>query len=320
MTTVTGLPGSPAPHAPPRATPVSDDRARTVRGILTYLVLTAVLSGIIWHIVIAAKSLAPGGSGLYVLALMWCPAAAGLTTRLLFQRTLRGVGWGRPPWRYAWAGYWIPIAYASALYLPLWIAGYADFQSTGVQHLAGKLHIANSSSAPAVLAYVVVTGTLGMIPSSFAALGEELGWRGFLVPELNKVTSFGWVGFLSGLIWASWHMPLIIGADYHGDNPTWYSVVCFAIMVIAMGYVFAWIRLKSGSVWPAMLLHASHNLFVQAIFNPLTRKTPFINYTIGEFGAGLAIAVVAVALIIWPLRPRAGAVRSSLAPRTSAIG
>ncbi len=306
MTTGTGLPGSPARYSPPHATTVSDDRARTIRGIVTYLVLTAALSGIIWRIVIVARTLAPGGSGLYVLALMWCPAAAGLTTRLLFQRTLRGVGWGWPPRWSAWAGYWIPIAYASALYLPLWVAGYADFQSPRVQQLAARLHIATSSPALAVAAYVVVIGTLGMIPSSFSALGEELGWRGFLVPELSKVTSFGWVGFLSGLIWASWHMPLIIGADYHGDNPTWYSIACFAIMVIAMGYVFAWIRLKSGSVWPAMLLHASHNLFVQAIFNPLTRKTPFINYTIGEFGAGLAIALVAVALIIWPLRPRVG--------------
>jgi uncharacterized protein len=303
MTTATGLPSSPAQHSPAQAATASDDRARTIRGILTYLVVTAVLSGIIWRVMIAGRTLAPGGSSLWVLALMWCPAAAGLTTRLLFQRTLRGVGWGKPPTWYAWAGYWIPIAYASALYLPLWIAGYTNFQSPAVQHFAARFHVATSSPALTVVAYVLVFGTLGMIPNSFAALGEELGWRGFLVPELSKVTSFGWVGFLSGLIWASWHMPLIIGADYHGDNPTWYSVVCFAIMVIAMGYVFAWIRLKSGSVWPAMLLHASHNLFVQAIFNPLTRKTPFIDYTIGEFGAGLAILLVVLALIVWRKRP-----------------
>lgn len=306
MTTATGAPAAPPQYAPAQGATRSADRARTIRGIITYLVLTGVLSGIIWRVMIASRTLAPGGSSLWVIALMWCPAAAGLTTRLLFQRTLRGVGWGKPPAWYAWAGYWIPIAYASALYVPLGIAGYGDFNSPGIQHLASRFHLASSSPALTVLAYVLVIGTVGLIPDCFAALGEELGWRGFLVPELSKVTSFGWVGFLSGLIWASWHMPLIIGADYHGDNPTWYSVVCFAVMVIAMGYVFAWIRLKSGSVWPAMLLHGSHNLFVQAIFNPLTRKTPFTNYTIGEFGAGLAIALVVLALIIWPRRPQGG--------------
>jgi uncharacterized protein len=306
MPTATGAPTSPAGYSPAQGASGAADRGRTVRGIITYLVLTGVLSGIIWRMMIASRTLTPGGSSLWVIMLMWCPAAAGLTTRLVFQRTLRGVGWGKPPAWYAWAGYWIPIAYASALYLPLWIAGYGDFNSLGMQHVAARFHLTNSSPALTVLAYVLVMGTVGLIPDCFAALGEELGWRGFLVPELNKVTSFGWVGFLSGLIWASWHMPLIIGADYHGDNPTWYSIVCFAIMVIAMGYVFAWIRLKSGSVWPAMLLHGSHNLFVQAIFNPLTRKTPFINYTIGEFGAGLAIALIVVALIIWPRRPQGG--------------
>jgi membrane protease YdiL (CAAX protease family) len=254
---------------------------------------------------IQAKTLAVNGSGLYVLALMWCPATAGFVTRLLYQRTLRGVGWRVGPWKYEWAGYWIPLAYASAVYLPLWAAGYADFHADAITRLLARLHVGFLWTGAGVLVYILIAATVGVATSCISALGEELGWRGFLVPELAKVTSFGWVGFISGAVWASWHMPLIIGADYHGANPVWYSVLCFGVMVVAMGYLFAWIRLKSGSVWPAMLLHASHNLFVQAVFDPLTRHTPFTNYTIGEFGAGLAIAVVVVALIVWRHRPRA---------------
>jgi membrane protease YdiL (CAAX protease family) len=188
------------------------------------------------------------------------------------------------------------------VYIPLWLVGYADF-GFAVQRVA-SWHLPISGTPLSVLAYVVVVGTAGMVLNSVAALGEEIGWRGFLVPELAKVTSFGRVGFLSGLIWASWHVPLIVGADYHGRNPAWYSLLCFGIMVVAMGYVAAWIRLKSGSVWPAMLFHASHNLFVQAIFDPNTRSTPFTNYVTGEFGAGLAIAAIVVAMIIWPRRPQ----------------
>jgi len=303
MTTAAGLTNAPGQLSPAQSAIGSDERARTIRGIIVYLVLTAGLSAIFWRLMIAGKTLAPGGSPLYVLALMWCPAAAGIATRLLFQRSLRGVGWGLPPRFYGWAGYWIPIAYASAVYVPLWIAGYADFQSPNVQKVAGWIHLA-PSSALSVVAYIIVTGTAGMVLNSFAALGEELGWRGFLVPELAKVTSFGRVAFLSGLIWATWHVPLIVGADYHGANPVWYSLLCFGIMVVSMGYLAAWIRLKSGSVWPAMLLHASHNLFVQAIFDPLTRSTPFTNYAIGEFGAGLAVAALVVAFVIWRTRPR----------------
>jgi len=303
MTMAAGVSNAPGHSSSAESTIGSDERARTIRGIIVYLVLTAGLSAIFWRMMIAGKTLAPGGASYYVFALMWCPAVAGFATRLLFQRSLRGVGWGLPPRFYGWAGYWIPIAYASAVYVPLWIAGYGNFQVPAVQKVAGWVHVA-PGSALSVVAYIVFVGTAGMVLNSFAALGEELGWRGFLVPELAKVTSFGRVAFLSGLIWATWHVPLIVGADYHGANPAWYSLVCFGVMVISTGYVAAWIRLKSGSVWPAMLLHASHNLFVQAIFDPLTRSTPFTNYAIGEFGAGLAIAAFVVALIVWRSRPR----------------
>jgi membrane protease YdiL (CAAX protease family) len=275
------------------------DARRTWLGILTYVVLTAGLSSILWSLMMARHTLRVGGSA-GVLALMWCPAIAGFITRLLFQRTLRGVGWRLGAARYEWAGYWIPIAYASAVYVPLWIGGYADFSK-----LPAKIMSIDLSGLPtpvAFLGYLLVLTTVGLLFDSFAALGEELGWRGFLVPELAKVTSFGRLGALSGIIWATWHIPLILAADYHGANPPWYSTICFVVMVVAMGYVIAWLRLRSGSVWPAMLLHASHNLFVQALFDPLTRSTPFTNYYIGEFGAGLAIAVVVVALMIWRRR------------------
>ncbi|MDX9864655.1 MAG: CPBP family glutamic-type intramembrane protease [Anaerolineaceae bacterium] len=44
----------------------------------------------------------------------------------------------------------------------------------------------------------------------------------------------------------------------------------FTILVVGISTVFAWLRLQSGSLWPAAVLHASHNLFVQAIFTSLT--------------------------------------------------
>lgn len=299
MTTTAGLPNVPASRAPAQATVAPEDRARTIRAIVTYLVLTIVFSAILWRPMLAAHTLAPGGSGNYVLILMWCPAAAGLSTRFIFYRSLRGVGWGKPRAWYAWAGYWIPIAYGCAVYVPLWLAGYSDFHAAGIQQVLGRFHLAATPSGLRVLAYIAIVGTVGLIPECFAALGEEIGWRGFLVPELAKVTSFGWVGLMSGAIWAAWHVPLIVAADYHGDNPVWYSLVCFGIMVIGAGYLAAWIRLKSGSVWPAMLLHGSHNLFIQSIFDPLTRRAPVTNYMTTEFGAGLAIASAVIACLVW---------------------
>jgi len=70
-------------------------------------------------------------------------------------------------------------------------------------------------------------------------------------------------------------------------------------MVIGISFVFAWMRLKSGSLWTGAMLHASHNLFVQAIFTPLTRDTGPTKYIIDEFGIGLVITITIGALISW---------------------
>jgi hypothetical protein len=54
-----------------------------------------------------------------------------------------------------------------------------------------------------------------------------------------------------------------------------------------MGYL----RVRSGSIWPCVLLHATHNTFIQGIFDPLTAPVGWAKYITTEFGAGLAITV-----------------------------
>ena len=73
-------------------------------------------------------------------------------------------------------------------------------------------------------------------------------------------------------------------------------------MVLAISFLFAWMRLKSGSLWTGMMLHASHNLFVQAIFDNLMRNTGKTAYVTTEFGAALAIVCSVVAVLVWRRR------------------
>jgi len=78
--------------------------------------------------------------------------------------------------------------------------------------------------------------------------------------------------------------------------------MCFTVMVLAISVVFAWMRLRSGSLWTGALLHASHNLYVQAIFTPLTRNTGKTNWFIDEFGAVLPAVAVGFAIYFWTRR------------------
>jgi membrane protease YdiL (CAAX protease family) len=73
-------------------------------------------------------------------------------------------------------------------------------------------------------------------------------------------------------------------------------------MVVAIAVAFAWVRLKSGSLWTGAILHASHNLYVQGIFTPLTADRGKTAWFIDEFGAVLPIVTVAFAIYFWRRR------------------
>jgi len=74
--------------------------------------------------------------------------------------------------------------------------------------------------------------------------------------------------------------------------------------VIAMAYVMGYLRMRSGSVWPCVLLHATHNTFVQGLFDPLTTKVGWAKYVTSEFGVGMAAAMVVTATMVITLDRR----------------
>src|SRR5579885_620856 len=126
----------------------------------------------------------------------------------------------------------------------------------------------------------------GVIRSTSSALGEEIGWRGFLFPRLVGRVGFTVGCVLTGCIWALWHYPGLLFADYNAGTKPAYALSCFTLMVIADSFIMGWLRLKSGSLWPAAILHASHNLFIQAIFDRMTSPVGRTLYVTTEFGAG----------------------------------
>ncbi len=102
--------------------------------------------------------------------------------------------------------------------------------------------------------------------NGFRTLGEEIGRRGLLAPELAKLYSFTTTSVISGVVWAIWHYPVLLVGDYNNSgDPFWFGLICFTVLVIGISFALIWLRLKSGSLWTAVLLHTSHNIFIQAI-------------------------------------------------------
>jgi len=273
---------------------VSSPRVRVV----TYLVLTFAISSIFYIL-----CLRNGMKTVYIFGLMWCPAVAGLLTTLLTKRPFQEFGWrfGKP--RYLLAGWSIPMAYSWPAYLLVWATGLGGFpKEQAVDKIRALLHMASTPTWVLLIAYYLLGSVGAVLFSCLSAAGEEIGWRGFLVPELRKFNSFTSTALISGVIWSAWHVPLIVWSDYNSGTPTWYAVACFAVMVISTSFVFAWLRLKSGSVWPAVLLHASHNAIIQGYLDPLTVDLGRTRYLIGEFGCAMLPLTVLCAWIVWRRR------------------
>jgi uncharacterized protein len=274
------------------------DLTSVSRRVWTFVLLALAFSSYFYVRIIRAGTLS-GGGGWWVAGLMWSPAAAAITASLLTKRRLSEIGW-RWGWRYAALAYLIPVAYGGVAYGVTWAAGLGRVPNAEfVSSLTHRAEDAGRAIAPAAVLgrFLLLQATVGVLISCLTGLGEEIGWRGFLVPELARTMSLTRVAVVSGGIWVSWHVPVLLFADYHGATPSWYSLLCFAVLVVAISFVFAWIRLRSGSVWPAAILHGSHNLWIQGVLNPLTGDTGKTAWIIGEFGAALALAGLAAGFL-----------------------
>lgn len=275
---------------------------RSPHPIVVYLTFTFGLSAIFYALIVKAGHLG-AGRGAYVGCLMWCPALGALLTCKYLGRDVASLGWKWGKSRYQLACYLIPLGYAMAIYSFVWLTGLAHFYNKEfVTAVAKDFWLGPMPHWETIALYFVFTSTISVIRDGATVLGEEIGWRGFLVPELAKRHGFAATALISGLIWAIWHWPILLFADYNPGTPVWYYLPLFTLLITAISFVWTWMRLKSGSIWPGVVLHAAHNTFIQMFFDPLTVDTRRTRYVAGEFGAALLVISIGMAWYCWSRR------------------
>ena len=271
------------------------------RQILSYLALMFAFSSVPYYLIIHTGHTG-AGNGMVVQLIMWCPGLAAIVACCLFRIDVATLGWNWRPVKYQVWAYVIPVLYALPVYLATWIVIPDSFAFSAFSApLAKSFAFPQSPRAATVLA-VVLYASVGVIRATANSLGEEIGWRGFLLPRLVQQMGFTWGCVFSGCIWAAWHYPGLLFADYNAGTQPGFALSCFTLMVIADSFILGWLRLKSGSLWTAAVLHASHNLFIQAIFDGLTTQAGRALYVTTEFGAGLVLTTGACALYFWTRR------------------
>jgi len=111
------------------------------------------------------------------------------------------------------------------------------------------------------LAFIVISPLV--FPVHIFALGEEIGWRGYLLPILLKLTSPRKAILLHGLLWGLAHAPLIYfgfnyGSGYWGAP--WSGIFMMTLVCVVLGIWLAYVTIKSGSIIPAAILHGAGNI------------------------------------------------------------
>jgi len=263
--------------------------------ILIYLLLLVVLTGLVYFL-----NKYFSGSNVASVFIMWTPGIAALLASLLAKRSLKQVGW---KFSLKWSGIaWLfPVVYGFFAYGSVWLLGLGDVPNpTFLERARLTMGMSSASDSIVVISAFFFITVVNLIPAAIMALGEEIGWRGFLVPELTNWLGLKKAGWISGLIWAVWHLPGILSGEYsqHG-TPIWFQLTCFSIMVVSTGMILAWMRMRSGSIWPAVVFHATHNGVIQMFFDRITLDTGKTAYYTGEFGFALVPVLVLLSVFIY---------------------
>jgi uncharacterized protein len=128
-------------------------------------------------------------------------------------------------------------------------------------------------------------------------LGEEIGWRGYLLFRVAELTSGRRAAVLTGAFHAIFHLPLLlIATTYQSEGKRWIVVPTVMITLTLAGVWYGWLRLWSGSIWPVSLAHSAFNNLMAAAAGLVVATSPAtMAYVTTETGVATMIILVLVA-------------------------
>ncbi len=232
---------------------------------------------------------ATGGS---TTVAMLTPVVAALLMLLLVTRD----GWRRSGWASLGLHRLGLRLWPVAILVPLTVIalGGAFAAAFGVAewHPVGQAADFSPALWPVILLvnilYAAVTGSLT----------EEIGWRGYLLPRLISLGERRAL-LLSGLMHGVWHLPVVLLTSLYlpaGNRAV--IIPMFLVCVMAGGVLMGWLRLRTDSVWPAVLAHSAHNVAIAWLAGLLAGDESAMEYLAGEAGIVPVVTYSAISAVL----------------------
>jgi uncharacterized protein len=215
----------------------------------------------------------PAFVGIAVLCMFTPALAAVIAQKIIGKVSWRDLGLTKPRVRWlliAWLGPLLLVVLALAVSLLIPGVSLATGLDGFLAALADKLpapqiaetrrHLEHTILArPGVLLLVIIAQVLvaGPTVNAGVALGEELGWRGFLFTELNPL-GFWRSSFLIGFFWGLWHLPVIVNGYNYPRHPV-VGPIMMTVLTILLSPLMGYVRLRAESVFAPAVFHGTFN-------------------------------------------------------------
>ena len=259
------------------------------RGLAIFLVLVLLGSAPLLYVIIQS------GSSIrdlpqYILPLMWMPAIASIITRLVTGEGFQDLSFRlreRRILHLVGLAIIFPAAVGLIAYGTAWGLGLVTFSPP-------------PGSGPPLLALaseLLFAGSIGAAVGVISAAGEEIGWRGYMIPRMvdGHIPAPFLVG---GILWGLWHAPAILTGQYAAGTNRLLSAVLFVVLAVALTVLWSTWTLETGSVWPAILGHSAWNAIIQGPFDMFS-SGELSTTLVGESGfLVIATSIILVLLLV----------------------
>lgn len=243
---------------------------------------------------------------------MFCPLAATLLVNKVYLHRPAGIGWKvqgkRRYWLAAWFGPVVLTVLAAVLYFAVFPYRLDLSGSWLVTAYGGEMdaQTLRSQLGVSTLGYILQTGlmaiTLAPPINMIFAMGEEAGWRGYMMVCLKEQFGLLNARLLGGIIWGVWHWPIMLLTGYeYGTNYLGAPVlglVVWCVVCFALNTLLDILYEKTGCIWVPAIAHGAFNAVV-GLFIVLTNPADAYYNVLGPTPIGLIGMLPMLALAVW---------------------
>ena len=271
-----------------------------MKKICIFISLTFILTWGVAFALMASGGYSNPSARLIVAACMFIPAISAIITAFITKEGFKGL-WIKPNLKgnikYYLIAWFLPailIILGAAAYYLIFPNNFDGNMTNMIKSTKDQLANAGQSILNdgqiklALIAQLAIGLLIAPIVNFVTCLGEELGWRGYLLPNLCKKYSKVSAVIISGVIWGIWHGPMIaMGHNYGLEYPTapWGGIIAMIIFCIFVGAVLSYVTLKTKSSLPAAIGHGMINGYASAGLMFLSIENP--NLFIGPLPIGI---------------------------------